>query len=88
MYLSFTIPIFQIIGFLGCLWSITIVLVSRHIGFIKTKYYYATVFASDIAANVFMIGIDKTVNFFMNFNPQFVSYNLTNNSIIICKLCG
>ena len=86
MYMYFTIPIFQFVGLFGSLWSIAVVLMSNNISFVKTKHFYATVFAADIVANLSMMGIEKSTDFIVNFNHQFIVNMITNNSDIICKI--
>ena len=86
MYMCFTIPIFQFVGLFGALWSIAVVLMSNNISFIKTKYFYATVFTADILANLTIMGVEKSIDFVINFNSQFVFNMITNNSKIICKI--
>lgn len=86
--MAFTIPIFQFVGILGSLWSIAVVLMSNHIGFTKTKYYYSAVFIADLVTNLSMLGFDKSLDFIINFNPDYILHTFNNNSVIMCKLTG
>ena len=88
MLMAFTVPLFQFVGILGSLWSIAVVIQSNHIGFTKTKYYYSAVFTADLVTNLSMLGFDKSLDFIINFNPDFISHTLNNNSVILCKLTG
>ena len=73
-------------GLIGSCWSIAVVLMSNDISFIKTKYFYATVFAADIVANLTMMGVEKSMNFVINFNNQFIFNLITNKFNLICKI--
>ena len=86
MLLSFTIPIIQLLGLFGATWSIAVVLMSNHISFIKTKYFYTTVFAADLMANVTILGVDKFILWIINFKPDFLFHIINNYSVIMCKL--
>ena len=86
MYMTFTFPIFQSVGFLGGIWSIAVVLTSKHLCFTKTKYFYAAVFSADIIANLSALGVDKSLDFIINFNPQFIAHTINNSSIAMCKI--
>lgn len=85
-YLTCAIPIVELLGISGCFWTIAVVLMSNHVSFIKTKYFYVAVFSADIVANIFMMGIDKSLLFLENFNPEFQKNKLTSRSLIMCKL--
>ena len=86
MYMTFTFPIFQLVGVLGGTWSIAVVLTSKHFCFTKTKYFYASVFAADIIENLSALGVDKSLDFIINFNPQFISHTINNSSNAMCKI--
>ena len=79
--------ILEIFGIGGCLWTITVVLVSKHVSFTKTKYFYFVTFLSDIGAIIFMLGLDKSLYFLWSFDQHFFE-GLENSSSIVCKLTG
>lgn len=85
--ISYLTPIFQVIGILGDSWSILVVLKSDHVCFIKTKYYYASVFFADLAENLLLVSVDKSAFFLTNFDTKFfyTILNLNTRSNFICK---
>lgn len=86
LYLAFGIPIMQLVGLIGCLWSIVVIFWSKNISFKRTKYFYVTIFSADIMAIIFLTSLDKTIYFLENFDFQFVNYEINNRFDIMCKL--
>lgn len=85
LYLFCLTPFFQIFGIFGCLWSLAIVMLSKRINFIKTKYFYCGIFLADIIAILFMTGLEKSLNFIANFDPAFIQLTI-NHSVILCQI--
>ena len=62
-HLNYLIPVFELIGLIGTLWSFLIIKYSKHLCFTKTKHFYFSIFISDLIA---INGWDKSFLYFLD----------------------